>query len=195
MLLTKDSVGKADKDKGIIPINAKILEYTKEFNGKEVKQFIPLNKTFEYEVDLTNRTLVEKVVEKVFKVKKGVTEITFEGDFVEGGALVTVTEDDIPQDIKDLIEIGAYTLEEALTKCTENSGKERRMILRKPAIKMVGDEGSKTPQIQKFDNKYTDEDLILDFMFEDNSKDTNDNDTETDENISTSSDDDWLNNL
>lgn len=197
MLLTKDSIGKPDKDKGIIPIYAKILEYTKEFNGKTVKQFIPLNKTFEYEVDLTNRELVEKVIAKVFKVKKGVTEITFEGDFVEGGALVTATEDDIPQDIKDLIEIGAYTLEEALAKCTENGGKERRMIIRKPSIKMVGDEGSKTPQIQKFDNKYSDEDLILDFMYDiDDSSGSEDNEENVNESDdSTTEDNSWLENL
>lgn len=125
ILLKKDSIGKPDKDKGIIPIYATVLDYTKMWGDKEVKCFVPFNKTFEYEIDLTNRELVEKAIAKVFKVKKGCTEITFEGDLVESGALITTTEDDIPDDIKDLIEIGAYTLEEALTKCTENTGKER----------------------------------------------------------------------
>lgn len=194
MLLTKDSVGKPDKDKGIIPIYAKVLEYTKEYNGKTVKQFIPLNKTFDYEVDLTNKELVEKVIAKVFKVKKGVTEITFEGDFVEGGVLVTATEDDIPQDILDLVEIGAYTKEEALAKCTENSSKERRMILRKPFIKMVGDEGEKIPQIQKFDNRYSDEDLILDFMFDDTDE-AEDEDNANDSTDISTDDNSWLDNL
>jgi hypothetical protein len=195
-LLTKDSVGKPDKDKGIIPILAKILEYTKEFNGKLVKQFIPLNKTFEYEIDLTNRELVEKTIAKVFKVKKGVTEITFEGEFIEGGAVVTATEDDIPADIKELIEIGAYTLEEALAKCTSGGGKEKRMVLRKPVIKMVGDDDNKTPQIQKFEQKYSDEDLILDFMFE-TEEDEKESEDETD-NKSTETveeDEDWLSKL
>jgi hypothetical protein len=196
ILLTKDSVGKPDKDKGIIPILAKILEYTKEFNGKLVKQFIPLNKTFEYEIDLTNRELVEKTIAKVFKVKKGVTEITFEGEFIEGGAVVTATEDDIPADIKELIEIGAYTLEEALAKCTSGGGKEKRMVLRKPVIKMVGDDDNKTPQIQKFEQKYSDEDLILDFMFE-TEEDEKESEDETD-NKSTETveeDEDWLSKL
>ena len=40
----------------------------------------------------------------MFKVKKGtITQITFEGEFVEGGAVVTVTRADLPQDIQDLI--------------------------------------------------------------------------------------------
>ena len=143
ILLQKDSIGKPDKDKNIIPIYAKVLDYVKEMNGVEVKGMVPFNKTFEYEIDLTNKELVQKAIEKVFRVKKGVTEITFEGDLIEGGALITATEDDIPDDIKDLIEIGAYTLEEALAKCTENTGKEKRMILRKPMIKMVGEDGQK----------------------------------------------------
>ena len=200
MLLSKNSIGKADKDKGILPIYAKVLEYTKDYNGKEVKQFIPMSKTFEYELDLTNRALVEKVVEKVFKVKKGITEITFEGDFVEGGAVVTATEDDLPQDIKDLIDIGAYTLEEALAKCTLGGGKERRMLLRKPIIKMVGDDDNKVPQIQKFEQKYTDEDLILDFMIETEEDDDEKigsevENNEDEETVSDVEDTSWLDNL
>lgn len=198
MLLSKDSLGKADKEKCVLPVYAKVLEYTKDYNGKEVKQFIPIAKTFEYEIDLTNRALVEKVVEKVLKVKKGITEITFEGDFVEGGAVVTATEADLPQDIKDLIDIGAYTLEEALAKCTVGGGKERRMLIRKPVIKMIGDDDNKIPQIQKFENKYTEEDLVLDFMIktedEDDEEDTVEEDTE-DETEEVTDDADWLNKL
>lgn len=201
MLLTKDSVGKPDKDKGIIPINAKVLDYIKEWKGKEVKCNIPYNKAFEYEIDLSNRELVEKVVSKVFKVAKGVTEVTFEGDLVEGGATVTVTEDDIPEDIKTLIDIGVYSLEEALAKCTVNSGRSRRMVIRKPMIKMVEDnEGNKTPVIQKFEKKYDEEDLILDFMYakddEEDEEYEEEVETDTDEEETTEdSTDNWLNSL
>ena len=198
MLLTKDSVGKPDKTTGILPIYAKVLDYVKEYKGKQVKANIPYNKTFEYELDLSKPEIVQKVVEKVFKVKKGVTETTFEGDFIEGGALVTATEDDIPDDIKALIDIGVYTLEEALAKCTVNTGRERRMVLRKPLIKMVEDkEGDKTPVIQKFEQKYDEEDLILDFMYETDDEETNDDDALTEEAEITVIDDDndWLNNL
>lgn len=196
MLLTKDSIGTPNKDKNVIPIHAKVLEYMKEYNEKEVRQFIPLNKTFEYEVDLTNKSLVEKVIAKVFKVRKGVTEITFEGDFIESGALITATEDDIPEDILELVEIGAYTMEEALAKCTENGGKERRMVLRKPSIKMQGEEGSKVPVIQRFENKYSDEDLILDFMFDDDNGDETEEGTDYLTDIADELDDNsWLNDL
>lgn len=200
ILLTKDSVGKPDKDKGVIPIYAKVLDYIKEWKGKTVKCNIPYNKTFEYEIDLSNRELVEKVVGKVFKVSKGVTEVTFEGDLIEGGAIVTATEDDIPDDIKTLIEIGVYTLDEALAKCTVNTGRSRRMVVRKPQIKMVEDkDGNKTPIIQKFEKKYDEEDLILDFMYSDAEDEDDDTDAgsadDSDGTEITVSDDDWLNNL
>lgn len=200
MLLTKDSVGKADKDTGVLPIYAKVLDYVKEYKGKEVKTNIPYDKTFEYELDLSNPEMAKKVVDKVFKVQKGVTEVTFEGDLIEGGAVVTATEDDIPDDIKALIAIGVFTMEEALAKCTVSSGREKRMVIRKPLIKMVEDkEGNKTPTIQKFDKKYEEEDLILDFMLaSDDEEEEAEAETEvedTDDEVPANDDNDWLNNL
>ena len=200
MLLTKDSVGKADKDTGVLPIYAKVLDYVKEYKGKEVRTNIPFDKTFEYELDLSNPEMAKKVVDKVFKVQKGVTEVTFEGDLIEGGAVVTATEDDIPDDIKALIAIGVFTMEEALAKCTVSSGREKRMVIRKPLIKMVEDkEGNKTPTIQKFDKKYEEEDLILDFMLaSDDEEEEAEAETEiedTDDEAPANDDNDWLNNL
>lgn len=179
MLLTKDSVGKPDKDTGILPIYAKVLDYVKEYKGKEVRTNIPYNKMFEYELDLSNPELSKKVIDAIFKVKKGVTEVTFEGNLIEGGAVITATEDDLPDDIKALVSIGVFSLDEALAKCSVSSGREKRMVIRKPLIKIVEDkEGNKTPVIQKFEQKYDEDDLILDFMYE--TEDEND-ETESDE--------------
>ena len=74
------------------------------------------------------------------------------------------------------------------------------MVIRKPAIKMVEDkEGNKTPVNQKFDKKYDEEDLILDFMFNaDDDEDESEVETEvedTDEEVPINDDNDWLNNL
>ncbi len=199
MLITKNSIDKIQKDTGILPIYAKVLDYTKEYNGKEVKTNVPYQKIFEYEFDLSNQEKVEKIISKLFKVKKGVTEITFEGDLIEGGSLVQTTESDIPDDIKELIDIDVYTLEEVLTKCTVNSGREKRMVIRKPLVKIVEDEnGNKFPVIQKFENKYDEEDLILDFMVEpeNEEKDNIESDINFDyEDIFTPDDNSWLDNL
>ena len=91
-------------------------------------------------------------------------------------------------------------MEEALAKCTVSSGREKRMVIRKPLIKMVEDkEGNKTPTIQKFDKKYEEEDLILDFMLaSDDEEEEAEVETEvedTDDEAPANDDNDWLNNL
>lgn len=188
------SLKNIDKNKSVMYVDSKVLDYLKEYNGHEVKGQFPYNKQFEFEMDLSNEAQCKKIMEKVFKVKKGVTQITFEGDLIEGGAVVTATLDDIPQDIKDLIELGIYTEEEALARCSSNGNREQRMVLRKPMVRLAGDE--KTPVLQKFEERYTEEDLILDYLYENNNND--EDDEESDNNTTESSDTndmDWLNDL
>ena len=174
MLLDKDSAGKdtIDKDTLTMHVYAYVLEKFKEFNGWDLTEdgkvkggiFVPLKKTFEFDLTAKSPEQTAKLINKVFKVKKGVTQITFEGEFIESGAAVTATEDDLTDDIKDLIDCGVYTLEEALAKCSTNGGRERKMMILKPQIRMVGDDDDKTPQIQKFDEQYQEEDLQLDCL-------------------------------
>lgn len=172
ILIDKDSASlksdNIDKDKGVMYVNARVLDYVKEVNGIEVKGQYPYNKQFEFAMDFSNEAACKKIMEKLFKVKKGITQITFEGEFIEGGAVVTVTRDDLPQDIQELIDMGVYTEEEACAKCTANGNRERRMVLVKPQIKLVGEE--KTPVIQRFEEKYAEEDLVLDYLYQNGDK-------------------------
>ena len=212
ILIDKDSVSlKADgidKDKGVVYVKAKVLDFLKEYNGiklvntkGEAKggQF-PYEKQFEFAMDFSNEAVCKKIMDKLFKVKKGITQITFEGEFIEGGAVVTASWDDIPKDIQDLVEMGVYTKEEALAKCTANGGRERRMVLVKPQIKMVESGDSKVPVIQKFDEKFTEDDLYLDYLYENkgNAEHPADNADEPPFNTEESDSDnsmDWLNSL
>lgn len=174
MLLDKDSAGKStiDKDKKVMYVNAYILEKFKEFNGWDLTDngkikggiFVPLRKTFEFDLNGKEPTQTAKLIDKVFKVKKGVTQITFEGEFVETGAAVTATEDDLTDDVKDMIDCGFYTLEEALAKCSTNGARERKMMILKPQIRMVGDDDNKTSQVQIFKEQFEEEDLQLDCL-------------------------------
>lgn len=195
ILINQDSASlkEVDKDKSVMYIHARVLDYIKEYNNIEVKGQFPFKKDFEFELDLTKPDICKKVYDKVFKVKKGITQITFEGEFVEGGATVTATLDDIPDDIKDLIELGVYSEEEALTRCSSNGSKEQRMILRKPFIRLVGEE--KTPVLQKFEERYTEDDLYLDYLYEAEKqaeKDSENVGTSNTESVSTSDDFAWL---
>lgn len=196
VLLDKDSASlkDIDKDKGVMYVNTKVLDYLKEYNNIEVKGQFPYDKQFEFAMDFSNETACKKIMEKLFKVKKGYTQTTFVGEFIEGGAVVTATWDDIPDDIKELVEMGVYTEEEALAKCTANGNKERRMVLKKPQIKLVGDD--KTPVIQRFEERYTEDDLVLDYLYNKESK-SDDDEPSFDTEEETDADDSmsWLNSL
>ena len=195
VLLDKDSASfkDIDKDKGVMYVNARVLDYVKEINGIEVKGQYPFNKQFEFELNLENEKQCKTIYDKLFKVKKDVNQITFEGEFVEGGAVVTATIDDLPQDIRDLVDMGVYTEEEACAKCTANGNKERRMVLKKPMIKLVGD--NKVPVIQKFDARYTEDDLALDYLSDFAKADDDEDLPFGNDDNGTSGDLDWLNQL
>jgi hypothetical protein len=189
VLLDKDSASlkDVDKDKGVMYVNARVLDYVKEINGTEIKGQYPFTEQFEFPMDFTKPELCKKIYDKLFKVKKGVTQITFDGEFIEGGAVVTATLDDIPEDIKDLIDMGIYSEEEALATCSARGSRERRMILKKPHIKLVGEDN--TPVLQKFDQKYEEDELVI------NTGSDEDAPFDTDEKSSDDSDMSWLDSL
>ena len=209
ILIDKDSASlkadRIDKDKGVMYVDAKVLDFLKEYNGvklvnakgEEKGGQYPYSKQFEFAMDFTNEAQCKKIMDKLFKVKKGITQITFEGEFVEGGAVVTATWDDIPDDIKDLVEMGVYTKEEALAKCTANGSRERRMVLVKPQIKMVENGDNKMPVIQKFEERFAEEDLILDYLFSSKKSETKTEKPpfDTEEEAESGDELDWLANL
>lgn len=193
ILIDKDSASlkNIDKDKSVMYVDARVLDYVKEVNGIEVKGQFPYKKQFEFALNLENEKQCKTIYEKLFKVKKDITQMTMEGEFIEGGAVVTTTLDDLPDDIRDLVEMGIYTEEEACAKCTANGSRERRMVLKKPYIKLVGED--KIPVVQKFDGKYTEDDLYLDYLYKNNAED--DVEEPDNEEVSDGGDLDWLNAL
>ena len=195
ILLDKDSASlkNIDKDKGVMFVDARVLDYVKEVNGVEVKGQYPYRKQFEFAMDFSNEAQCKKIAEKLFKIKKNVTQATFEGDFVEGGAVVTTTLEDLPDEIRDLVEMGVYTEEEACAKCTANGNRERRMVLRKPMIKLIGED--KTPVIQLFHDRFTEDDLYLDYLHKDNNTDDGKSPSDIEDESGSDSSMDWLNSL
>jgi hypothetical protein len=197
VLIDKDSASlkSIDKDKGVMYVDTRVLDYAKEINNTEVKGQYPYNKRFEFAMDFSNEAQCKKIMDKLFKVKKGVTQITFEGEFIEGGAVVTAKWEDLPKDIQDLVEMGVYTEEEALARCTANGNREKRMVLKKPQIKMVGEDDNKKPVIQVFEERYTEDDLVLDYLYN-NKSNTKDDEPPFDADESSVDDSmSWLNDL
>lgn len=173
-----------DKDKGVMYVNARVLDYVKEINGTEIKGQYPFMEQFEFPMEFTKPELCKKVYDKLFKIKKNVRQVTFDGIFVEGGATITATMDDVPDDIKDLIDMGIYSEEEALAKCSASGSRERRMILQKPTVRIVGE--NNTPVLQLFDDKYEEDELVV------NVGDDEDAPFDADEKSSDDSDMSWL---
>lgn len=156
------SLKEVNKESGTMPVNARVLDYVKEIDGVLIKGQYPFSMSFEYKLDLTNETLCKAIYKKLFEVKSGWTQITFNGEFVESGAAVNVTLDDVSDDIKELIKAGIYTEEEVLRSVVGNGNRERKMVLLKPIIITLGNDDNKISTVAKFENRYSDEDLEID---------------------------------
>lgn len=198
ILVDSKSIGRKNDDKGTMELAAYVVDYVgkPKIDGEkiEVKKNVTYPKTFEVAIN-ENPEITAKMLQRFFKPKKGkITEITVTGNLVEGGSTVNITEDDIPDDIKELIEMGLYSEEEAEKKIAVGNGnRERRMIIVKPDITYVGNGDDRKPTVAFEDAKYDEDDLyfyeqaLLDAGAEPNSDD--DTDSESEE---TSSEDDDL---
>lgn len=193
ILLDEHSVGKEiNKEKNTLNISAYCVDYIgkPKINGKkiEVKKNFAIPVNFEYALD-GDKDIVAKQLKTYFKAKKNeVIELTVLGNIVEGATIVNVTLDDIPDDIKELIELNYYTEEEALKACAVgNSSREKRMIIVKPTIAINGND-KKIPTVAINKEKYNVNDLEFfnDYLA---SLDTDDSDDNY-ETIEPTSDDD-----
>ena len=201
LLINKDSASlkNIDKDKSAMYVDAVILDYYKIVSENDKNNILfkgqyPFYKTFEFPLNLNNEKQCIAIYDKLFKVKKGYTQITFKGSFIESGATVQTTIEDIPDNIKEMIDAEIYTEEEVLTICASNGNKERRMILNKPLIRLMGED--KIPVIQKFEERYEDDELEV---YVDNNDNNGDNNADTADTVGDNADSDgdmdWLNAL
>lgn len=185
ILLDDGSIGKPDKEKNTIPMSVYVVDYIgkPKINGQkiEVKKNFAIPVNMEFGIG-ENAELAVKQLSKFFKAKKNeIIEMTVEGNLIEGGSIVNITTDDIPDDIKELIEMGFYSEEEALAKCAVgNTSREKRMIITKPSITYIGEDDNRKPTVSRDDKKYKPADLqffsaYLSTLDLDNSSDNNDN--------------------
>lgn len=189
VLIDKNSVSlkNADKEKSVVYVEGRVLDYVKEIEGHEIKGQFPMPYTFEFGMPLTDQNKCSLIMKKMFSVKpKKVTQINFEGEMLSGAAEVKVNLNDVPDDIKELIALGIYTEEEALQVCSSNAPREYRMLLKKPVIRMVGDDDNKNPVVQKYDDKYDESELEFDFEEEEEELPFEESDSDGM---------DWLNNI
>lgn len=159
VLLNKESVNpKEDVDTELnrAKIHARVLDYVKEINGTEIKGNYPFN--FNFDFDFENKKQFASFYEAVLKVTKDITQVNFEGEIINSGAVVQATKEDISDDLKALIDIGMYTEEEVLSKYASNNF-ERRYVLTKPILRKEGDGESAKVVAQIFKERYTEDEL------------------------------------
>ena len=196
ILVDTKSVGKKDEEKGTMTLDAYVVDYvgSPKIDGEkvEIKKNVVFPRTFEVEIN-ENPEITAKMLQRFFKPKKKNTlnEITVTGNLVEGAAIVNITEDDIPDDIKELIAMGLYSEEEAEKKCAVgNNNREKRMIIVKPDITYVGQGDERKPTVAFEENKYEDSDL---YFYEQALNDAGvDTETDNDEASDDASEDDDL---
>lgn len=199
ILVDSKSIGKKNDDKGTMELAAYVVDYVgkPKIDGEkiEVKKNITYPKTFEVAIN-ENPEITAKMLQRFFKPKKGkITEITVTGNLVEGGSTVNITEDDIPDDIKELIEMGLYSEEEAEKKIAVGNGnRERRMIIVKPDITYVGTGDDRKPTVAFEDGKYDEDDLYFyeQALLDAGAEPSSDNDTDSESEETSSEDDDLL---
>lgn len=195
MLLDKNSIdpNAIDTTNNIAHLDVRILDYLKEFNGKEVKGQFPFAK--QVELPFKDMNAFKAMCQVGLKVKKNITQATFDGLLIEGGAVVKATWDDVPPNIRVLVDAGWYTREQAMALCSASSGRELRFSITNISVDRQenGDLMIATPRI--YPDRYTEEDLVLPCMM--------DEDEVSEENIATNDavssasavDTSWLNNI
>lgn len=166
ILVDSKSIGKEIKDKGTVELMGYVVDYVgkPKIGDKkvEVRKNVVFPKTFEVEIN-EKPEITTMMLQKFFKPKKGnISEVAVVGNLIEGGTIVNITEDDIPDDIKELIKLGLYSEEEAERKCAVgNNNREKRMIIIKPDITYVGDGENRKPTVAFEDGKYDEDDLYF----------------------------------
>ena len=162
ILLDSNSIGAIDKEKATYAIDAYVVDYVGKIDGQQIKQNVSFAKSFEFEINKNKPELTKKVLDKYFKVKKRgqIIELGVEGVFSEGASITTASIDDLPDDLKDLLDLELITEEEALAKCTDGR-KERRMIITKPLARKSGEGEDVTITILRNEDKYTEDDLVF----------------------------------
>lgn len=166
-----DAIGKPDSETGLLPIDAMVLDFAKEHDGEKIVRVVngkkkegcnlPLFKTFFVKI-VEDKEKLKKFL-KLFKAKaKKVTQITVEGYFTKGEInTVSISEDDIPDDIKELIDLGYIDKDEIMEKMAFANGGGKRpeqMVITKPHVTFVGDD-NKLPTMSREDDLYTEDDV------------------------------------
>ncbi|MED1125592.1 hypothetical protein [Bacillus atrophaeus] len=156
-------MAKKDKDSGEVIVSAYAVDYVSKKNGKPYKKNDPFNVAIYVKINEEDPSKTEKILDKLFKVGKGkVRELTVEGKIIEGYDQQSVNDKDIElsDEIKELIEMGLYSEEEAKKKMMVRGNKVSKMLFTRPFIQKDRENPDKL-LMDIDDTKYKPEDLVV----------------------------------
>ena len=158
VLLTSDSVDDSKwEDEGVINLASKLYLY-KSKDKKGNKEYQVLQLPLIVRAEEGKKEQLKRMVDKFLKVDGDtVRRIRLEGKYNVGFVAGSVTEDDLPEEAKELIEDGLYTLEEVM-KLYANRERVDEMLVTRPVIIKPKSEGEK-PSVDYDDKTFTLEDF------------------------------------
>lgn len=152
VLLTDDCVV-MDKweTEGIATINTKV------YQKKKKDEYEVLNVPMIIRGDTEEKKATyTRVIDKFFKVDEGkIRRINIDGLYNSGYIVGNVTEEDLPDEAKELIEDGLYSKEEVM-KMYASKERVDEMLIKRPHMKKINDK----PSVDYDDTEFTPEDLV-----------------------------------
>ncbi|MFA1509914.1 hypothetical protein ACDN41_11860 [Priestia aryabhattai] len=159
VLLTPESLDDSKfEDELTATINAK-LYYTRKNKQTKQKEAYTLNLPLVIRAAEDKKDKVRKMLDKYFTIEEDtVRRIQLDGKFNTGYVSGQVTEEDLPEEAKELIEDGFYTMEEVLKMYAKRDRVDELLVTR-PVLYKAQD--AKIPTVDMDDESYKPEDLIF----------------------------------
>jgi hypothetical protein len=153
LYFTNDSVGRKDRDTNEIPVTAYVVEYISAVDGKDIKavKVIP-----------TQYWIKNDKLSKYLTAGRGkVTKVTVEGDIVNKNKTKQLTFEELDDTVKELIEDGLMSKEDAIGKATVYGGFISRRYINAPAIYTKELDSGDIEQKVQFFKDFLDDDTEL----------------------------------
>ena len=155
ILLDDKSVDKSHaKTDKIVDINARVVDYDRSIKASKTFNLLMLQQL----VDGKEKACLKVLGDYLTAPKGKIREIAVEGNIEKSSEVGKVSVDDIPTDLKELIDAGIYTEEEVLGKMAVKGNKTTKLFVVRPYIQKNKDN---TVQLFIEDDKYKEQDLFV----------------------------------
>lgn len=163
-LLTTDSLSKKkDTEKNCLTVYGYVVDYLGKYDGKEIKQNVAYPKSFDIDLGRYTEEQLKLQIKSFFTGKKNwYSELVVEGELCEGVQTSSMTVDDLPDNMRDLVNMGVITEDEAIAKSVITGTREKRMIWVRPSTtKSVKEDGGVDVRINYTPEKYKMDEVVM----------------------------------